>query len=433
MSSAEALIVSYSNFRRRLAVVTVVALLLRLIYVFAFSQRFRTPAHGDYYFFHWMANLLARGKGYVQPTNFMHNGVLQSTAEHPPLWPFLLSLVSRVGGTSELAHRLVGVPIGTITVAVMGLLGRRVSGDWAGLTAAGLASLYPIMIGADGSLMSETLYGLLIAIILLTAYFVIDRPTIWRSALLGAEIGLAALTRTEALVLILLLAVPLVVRIRARRWRLFLACCAAAAIVITPWTARNWTRFHQFVLVSTNDGTLLRGANCDQTYFGREIGFWHVYCLTPPFVDNNEAHLSARWRREGIMYAEQHLGRLPVVLVARELRTWSLWMQGDELFQAEGRNLYVEAAGIFVYYGVVGFAALGLLELRRRREPLLVLLTPVVMVVLQTAGAYGYTKFRYPAEISLVVLAGVALSRLGPILTATRRARATRAPFVSKR
>ena len=50
--------------------------------------------------------------------------------------------------------------------------------------------------------------------------------------------------------------------------------------------------------------------------------------------------------------------------------------------------------------------------LRRRRETLLVLLAPAAMVTIMSFLGYGITRFRMAAEISIVVLAAVALVAL---------------------
>ena len=56
-----------------------------------------------------------------------------------------------------------------------------------GLIAAGLAAVYPTLIAADGALMSETLYGALVALALLAAYRLLDAPE--RRAGAGARRG----------------------------------------------------------------------------------------------------------------------------------------------------------------------------------------------------------------------------------------------------
>src|SRR5205807_3574540 len=130
----------------------------------------------------------------------------------------VLSVVSLLGGTGELAHRSLGALLGAGTIVLIGLLGRRVSGERVGILAAAIAAVYPILVAADGALMSETLYGLLIAAALLVALRLLDRePGLPLAAALGALVGLATLTRAEALLLLPLLAWPVAARAQARR------------------------------------------------------------------------------------------------------------------------------------------------------------------------------------------------------------------------
>ncbi|HVI19195.1 MAG TPA: hypothetical protein VM712_12490, partial [Gaiellales bacterium] len=57
-------------------------------------------------------------------------------------------------------------------------------------------------------------------------------------------------------------------------------------------------------------------------------------------------------------------------------------------------------------------AAAGALLLRRRGQPLRILLVPVVFVTLVAALTYGSTRFRVAAEPALLVLAAVAAAAL---------------------
>ena len=73
--------------------------------------------------------------------------------------------------------------------------------------------VYPFLWVADGSLMSETLYGALLAAVAAGCATLLRRAApCGRVAVLGALIALAALTRGEALLLVPLLLLPLVAR-----------------------------------------------------------------------------------------------------------------------------------------------------------------------------------------------------------------------------
>ena len=104
-----------------------------------------------------------------------------------------------------------------------------------------------------------------------------------------------------------------------RRWLMAALAAAAGLLVLAPWVAFNLERFERPVILTTNDGTTIRGANCDRTYEGRALGSWAVECLViDPDVAGMEGSLrGARWRSDGIEYARDHAGRIPVVVLAR--------------------------------------------------------------------------------------------------------------------
>ena len=181
------------------------------------------------------------------------------------------------------------------------------------------------------------------------------------------------------------------------------------AAVLTPWTIRNWSAFDRPVLVATNSGTAIAGANCDATFSaGDKLGGWNPPCIQEhPGLNEAEHHAEAL--REGLDYAGDHLGRLPVVLAARVGRVWSVY----EPFQIpEGRNVRVQKLGTAMFWLLVPLAAWGLITLRRRGVSTWILLMPFVVVTVTALLTYGNVRFREPAELSLVILAAVALDAL---------------------
>lgn len=393
------------RFRLWLVLIALGGLALRLVYALAIVKS--KPLLGDALEFHQQANLLADGHGYIQPFVFGLTGNEVASADKPPLYPFLEAGVSLLGGRSAAWHHLVGVLAGTGTVVVLGLLGRRVAGPRAGLIAAGIAAVYPLLIATDGSLRSESVYALCIALVLLAAVRFREAPTATRGAILGVAIAAAALTRGEALVLLVLLVVPLAWRHR----RAGVVAALACVIVLAPWLARCWIAFDQPVLISTNVGGLLAGANCDTTYAGPLIGQWDYGCL-PRRLPSNEAVASGRLRDQGLRYARDHAGRLPVVIAARLGRSFELYKPREQARQEtfyEGRNLRVEQAGVALYYVLALLAIAGAVVLRRRHGPWWVLLTPVALVIFVTVISYGFTRLRAGAEPAIVVLAAIAL------------------------
>jgi 4-amino-4-deoxy-L-arabinose transferase-like glycosyltransferase len=404
------------SFRARLAAIVAGAVALRLLYVLMLARH--VPMAGDSQFFHAEANLVADGRGYIEPFLDAAYGIHVPTAAHPPLYPTVLAGLSALRGDGVLAQRSLGAFVGGAAIVLIALIGRRVGGERAGLAAAAIASIYPLLVAADGAPMSESLYGLLIAAALLVALKLRERRSAGVAAALGALIGLAALTRSEALLLLVLIGLPLT----GRSWRAALALLAACAVVLAPWTIRNVSAFHRFTLISHNDSTVLAGANCPATYYGGDLGGWRFDCISPRKT-LEEGVQAATWRRQGLDYATRHASRWPAVVPVRVLRSWDLWQPRRQLDSAEGRAKWAEAAGVIVYFLLLPLAALGALRLwRRRRGDAAILLAPALLVTLSSAIGYGNPRFRHAFEISIVVLAALAVVAL-----AARRAPAAAA------
>jgi len=274
-----------------------------------------------------------------------------------------------------------------------------------------LAAVYPSFLISDASLRSETLFALLVAISLVATYRALERPTLGRQVVLGALIGLAALARAEGLWLLLLLVIPVTWRAPRRlRWRLGLAGLLSCLVVLTPWLVRCWIVFDQPVLISTNSGDLLAGANCHAAYYGAGVGTWQPRCIAAAGAGNG-AQVSTRLARRGVRYAAQHPGRLLVVLPARVLRTFGLFRPAQQLNidRTEGRNHAASEAALLTCYGLLALSVFGGRALRRRRRSALVITVPLLLTLVVSLTAYGTTRFRIAADLTLVILAAVAI------------------------
>lgn len=399
------------SFRARLAAIVAGAVALRLLYVLVLARH--VPMAGDSQFFHAEANLVADGRGYIEPFVDAAYDIQVPTAAHPPLYPTLLAGLSLFGGDGLLAQRALGAFVGGAVIVVIALLGRRLGGKRVGLLAALVAALYPLLIAADGAPMSESLYGLVVGLSLLVALKLQQRRSVGRAAALGALIALAALARSEALLLLVLVGLPLALTGgQTGRVKRGLALLAAAAVVLAPWTIRNLSEFGRPTLISHNDSTVLAGANCAKTYHGQDLGGWRFDCISQRKT-LKEAVQAATWRREGIDYALDHAGRWPAVVPVRVLRTWDLWQPRRQASSAEGRAKWAEGAGVIAYFLLLPFTIAGVVLLRRReRTATLIMLSPALLATISSVIGYGLPRFRHAFELSIVVLAALALVTL---------------------
>ncbi|WP_372788293.1 ArnT family glycosyltransferase [Paraconexibacter sp.] len=396
-----------TSFRGRLLLIAGAALVLRVAYVAIVRQDL---GFGDAYVYWLDAQHLADGKGFQHPFEDA------PTAEHPPLHIVLLAGLNLLGLDGYQEQKVALAFVGSLTVVLIALLARDVAGERVGLIAGGLAAVYPNLITADGSLMSETLYLVFVVAALIVAWRFTRRPDLRGLALVGALVGLAALTRGEAIALVPLLILPLAwFRGPDLRRRVALATAGVAAfvVVLTPWTVRNLTVFEEPVLISSNGNAVFVGANCDRTYYGDLIGSWAFSCYgtTPP---GDESQRSNAYRERGLEYMRDHLGRLPLVVAARAGRALEVYRPGQGVFlqATEGRAAWPARLGIGAFWALLVLAVGAIVRLGVRRLDHWVLLAPIVMATITCLTAYGSTRLRIAAEPSLVVLAAISLDAL---------------------
>jgi 4-amino-4-deoxy-L-arabinose transferase-like glycosyltransferase len=409
-------------FRVRLGLITAGALIVKVVYVVVVTSRERLLLFGvgpgrarlgrtlDEYYYRGQAIALSHGKGFIAPL-FGYRG---ADASHPPLTALVLAPVARFTD-NDIALRLPVAVAGAAVVALIGIVAAEVAGRRAGLVCAVLAGIYPNLWVHDGLLMAETFSALTTVTVIYFAYRVIRRPSSGNAAAVGVACTVAAYARAE-----LLLLLPLVVLPTAwfhfpagRRLRLAGIAVCAAAVALAPWTLYNMSRFDAFVPISHGDGGVIAGANCDRVYSGDAIGYWDGTCsfIAHPGEPSVDA---ATLRSQGIAYMKTHLGRLPVVVAARVTRLWGVFqpLQMLRQWQLEGKPLWASYLGYAMYLPLAGLAVYGAILLRRRRLPLAPLVTPIILVTAVAAAFYGLLRNRVPAEVSIVLLAGIAITAL---------------------
>jgi peptidoglycan/LPS O-acetylase OafA/YrhL len=373
---------------------------------------------GDAAYYHYQANLLANGHGFAEPFTYLGTKRIVPSAYHPPLWTLYLSAFSVVGLKSWLTHRLAGCLLGTASIVVIGYLGRKVGGVRVGLVAAGLAAVYPLVWINDVVGLSEAMVLLTCGATLLLAYRLVERPTAGRAVALGVACGLAALSRTEQVLLLPILVVPLIAMLRTetarRRLALVAVCGLSATAVLSPWVIRNLVVFDHPVLLSTNIEPTLVVSNCPSTFDPHSAfyAFWDINCFTTFHTLIDESDQNVFYRHQATTFLSHHKRAAVGVVVARVGRMWNLFrpFQGTRLDLIEDHPLWVSQSGLAVFALLVPLAIAGAVALRRRRLRLLPLLSLPVVVTLTAVATYGTTRFRAPAEISLLVLAATAIT-----------------------
>jgi len=420
-----------------LSLIAVAGLALRIAYVLITKNP--RAIGGDSFYYHYGANLLVDGRGFPDPIELLqrHNEV--PGAAHPPAYIVALAIPSLLRLDTFLAHQIWSCIIGAGTVALVGVAGREIAGARVGLVAAFLAAAYPNVWFYDSVVMSETAILFTTALTILIAYRFARRPSVGFAVGLGVSVGVAALTRAESILLVPLLIVPLVLWLRDVDWRRRLQLLAVAAgttlATIAPWVGYNIVRFEHPVFLSSNLELTLLSANCDDTYSGPFLGFWALKCGTQFVPPKGDASVQARFYRDKVRdYVDDHKSRVPVVVLAREGRTWGFFNAGQQITidQIEDKELNTSRIALGMYYAFVALGVVGVVALRRRGVPLTPLLAMIGAVALTVGFVYGTTRFRAPAEVSLVLLASVgidaAIRRIGALAHDRRNVPAAEEP-----
>jgi len=407
---------------------TVLALAVRVATVLGRPNRSPT---GDPFSYHFGANLLVEGFGFIDPWLYYgHNLHLHyQSAEYPPLFIGLLAISSLVGFKSFFAHRIWSCVIGAAGVPIAAYLGRDVMGGGrqgrrVGLLVGLIVALYPNIWMSNEQVMSETIDPLVVGLVLLTAYRFWRRPGVWNAVAFGVALGVAALGRDE-LSLLTLIALPLMLGARAITWRarwgrLGLAA-AAFCLVVGPWVGFNMVRFDKPVLISTGLGNTLASADCANTFSGSKAGYWSLACaLAAPHYQYQDASVtSAQAQAYAMRFIRAHESALPRVIFDREGRTFAFWNPTLQIRQDAGveiRPFHWAEVGLYSYYALLVLSIPAVIALRRRRIPIYPLLFVLGNVAISVAITLGQTRYRSPFELCLAITGAIGIELTGGFL-----------------
>lgn len=245
----------------------------------------------------------------------------------PPGFPLLLAASYGVSGGSDWAPRVVNGALGLLTLSWVVAVGRRGFGGAAGLLGGALFVLAWVPLYFEGELHAVALLGCLLMGMVWAILWHGDRPGFRRALLVGGLLGLAAITRPNALA-----GLPLVAFVLWRQGQRgevpgvrgsLAALGLGLALAIAPVTIRNWTRGGEPVLITTGAGINLFLGNSDGAtgMVGASIpgiGVFETCYDYPALVEGLEAKtgverdhrgVSAWFRDEALAWIREHPGR----------------------------------------------------------------------------------------------------------------------------
>ena len=335
------------------------------------------------------------------------------TAYRMPGTSLLWAGLYRLAGHRYDVVRIVGCVLGSLTILLVFGIGRRAFSDRVGWLAAAGYTIWPTSLLYSSQLESEGLFtALLLGYILCTLRFAAE-PSARRAIAAGVVLGLAMLTRANAVFMVVLAAIWACWQFRHQRRTLLLALAIPTLAVVTlvPWTLRNYATLHAFLPFGTGGGDVLLGSNnrvvaTDPVYYGywvfptSDLPEYHDQ-LTGP---DNEVVRDRVEKRLAVSWLLEHPGRWPYLLLSKVRRSLTPVL--------EPRSPLAYRLGMLFSWGPVLllFAAAfvpTLVRFLKAEHPGWIVHLGIVQFELTALVFWGSSRFRYPVEGLCLMLAGV--------------------------
>jgi 4-amino-4-deoxy-L-arabinose transferase-like glycosyltransferase len=320
---------------------------------------------------------------------------------HPPLYLYFVGVPFALFGTLA-AVKYAQCVAGALLVPALGLIGRGTFGERTALVAAGIAAFYPELVWFASHFWAETVFTVLLwwAMERLLAA---DREGGAKAAVLSGLLwGLAILARETVLYFLPLAALWLAWRRAwgARRAGMLLA---ASALVVLPWTLRNWLVFDAFVPVSTSGALNLWQGNTRLSRQEVYEEYWAVRGRIEKYEHARRRAIEAILERQPLWIVEKLRDEMPAFWAVHGQPVVHL-ERGAYGAVARPLALLAVAVVLLPYLAVLVLFVAGLAALPRGRAPVLLLAFLLFYVLLHVA-AHGYPRYRLPALPVLFLVA----------------------------
>lgn len=306
-------------------------------------------------------------------------GILYRQAPAYPVFLLLLSLGFPPGVTFLRVAQAAVAAFGTILVFE---LADRMFGRRAAIMAGLVYALDPLLVISSGLLYPETVAALLVPAVVLTALDAAERDALARSALAGAVLGILALLRPVALVMLPVVAAWITLMVPARLARRMAhpgAITLAFLLVLTPWTVRN-LRVHGSLVPIAPAGTGAAPVDRDEVDRGGLLTSMARWAWTDPGA------LVSRVSRQFVLFWELAPTRLATddPVMREQFRRRDPRLPAQQLFSPSLRDrVSAVSFGLELALALVGLFAVARTRWRQALLPFALIL----------AYAVGYALF----------------------------------------
>jgi 4-amino-4-deoxy-L-arabinose transferase-like glycosyltransferase len=363
------------SFRCKATFVIALAIVVRLAFVIAVQEgKVSYPASPDMVDYFSFAHNLATGVGFAHAVNEGQpfSKPVEFSAWRPPLFPAFLAIAFQFS-RNILFLRLLQVAVAGISAFWFLRIGFVLFGELPALIACLTFAIYPPLVIYSADLASESLFLLLTIGVLFVYYAPGNQRSLTRVAGLGVLVGLAALCRPNGLLLAPALALAIVLTTRGWRQavRELVVLGMALAMVVLPWTYRNYRLFHQVVLITTAGGPVLWSGVHLRLDPGASLNDLHFVHLQDAFPETERQRMEMLSEPEQEQYFYQkafkvldHSPRRFALMVWRNFEAMYTLVPSAQYHSLSNRVLYSISYIPLLLTGVAGW----ILLLRRWRD-----------------------------------------------------------------
>lgn len=335
-------------------------------------------------------------------------------ATRPPLTPGLLAATYLVAPRSPRVAQVAMAVVSAASCVLLVLLGTELFEKRVGITAGFLAAVNPFFVFLASIPLTENL-AILLYIALGMLLVRLARTLQSRDAVAaGAVFGLAILNKPAGLGALPLVVAWLIVSERANLTRgvaLAALFAAAAAIVVTPWTLRNYARLGALVPITNQGGGVMYQANgfhADYAIERLEQGAtgWYNLPGRPDAFGQDAVAADRRQARAVMAFIRRHPGKFAEQALRKIRIFWGAYPSAIHSVS-------------WALLAALSVAGAYLTRARWRR------LMPLYLLIAQTASIpilfTAMPRFRAPIEPFLIIFAAVPLVSIWTRAAASER------------
>ena len=339
-------------------------------------------------------------------------GETRPTAFRPPLYPICLAGLELTFGPGKASIAAFHLVLGLATVLLSYWTVARFLNPISSFVAALLVAADPILLQQSSLVMTETLATFLIILVL----YLLTRPASGNKAihwtLIGVALGLAALCRPPFVgfgcVVIAVLAMRKL-HSKEASWRGVCLVAVSMLITVAPWIVRNQIQFGRPMMTTTHGGyTLWLGNNQGFYEYLRGSNWWWKAWDSAELDSQSLAILrkhefsEIESDREHYQNAYRAIADEPAMFglscLVRVQRLWGFFPYQLTEYGSTGKRLLIAAIGLW-YLGVLAFALIGLLRIRRRWRESPWLWGILLCLVITGVHAFFWSNLRMRAPL----------------------------------